>query len=77
LKKASVPPIRFHYLRHTCATLLLGKDVNLKIVSEMLGHSSISVTLDIYSHLLLDTQEKATRPSRKRCAEAAPGRYKQ
>ena len=61
LKKAGVPPIRFHDLRHTCATLLLSKDVNPKIVSEMLGHSSISVTLDIYSHLLPDMQEKATK----------------
>jgi integrase len=59
LKKAGLPPIRFHDLRHTCATLLLSKDVNLKVVSEMLGHSSISVTLDIYSHLLPDMQEKA------------------
>lgn len=59
LKKAGLPPIRFHDLRHTCATLLLSKDVNAKVVSEMLGHSSISVTLDIYSHLLPDMQEKA------------------
>jgi integrase len=61
LKKAGLPDIRFHDLRHTCATLLLGKDVNPKIVSEMLGHSSVSVTLDIYSHLLPDMQEKAAK----------------
>lgn len=61
LKKAGLPPIRFHDLRHTCATLLLSKDVNAKVVSEMLGHSSISVTLDIYSHLLPDMQEKAAK----------------
>ena len=61
LKKAGLPPIRFHDLRHTCATLLLSKDVNPKVVSEMLGHSSISVTLDIYSHLLPDMQEKAAK----------------
>jgi integrase len=54
-------PIRFHDLRHTCATLLLSKDVNPKVVSEMLGHSSVSITLDIYSHLLPDMQEKAAR----------------
>lgn len=53
--------VRFHDLRHTCATLLLSKDVNPKIVSEMLGHSSISITLDIYSHLLPDMQEKAAK----------------
>ncbi|MDX6380435.1 MAG: integrase [Rubrobacteraceae bacterium] len=44
LKKAGLPPICFHDLRHTCATLLLANDVNPKIVSEMLGHSSISIT---------------------------------
>ncbi len=58
---AGLPPIRFHDLRHTCATLLLGRDVNAKVVSEMLGHSSISITLDIYSHLLPDMQEKAAK----------------
>ena len=59
LKRADLPPIRFHDLRHTCATLLLSKSVNPKVVSEMLGHASISITLDIYSHLLPDMQEKA------------------
>jgi integrase len=44
--------VRFHDLRHTCATLLLTKGVNPKIVSEMLGPSSIAVTLDIYSHMI-------------------------
>jgi integrase len=53
--------VRFHDLRHTCATLLLGKNVNPKIASEMLGHSSIAITLDTYSHLLPDMQEKATK----------------
>lgn len=61
LKRAGLPPIRFHDLRHTCATLLLGRDVNVKVVSEMLGHSSISITLDIYSHVLPDMQEKAAK----------------
>jgi integrase len=41
-----------HGLRHTCATLLLTKGVHPKIVSEMLGHSSISITLDTYSHVI-------------------------
>ncbi len=61
LKRAGVPPIRFHDLRHTCATLLLSKDVNPKIVSELLGHASVSITLDIYSHLMPDMQEKASK----------------
>jgi integrase len=51
--------VRFHDLRHTCATLLLSKNVNPKVVSEMLGHASIAITLDTYSHVLPDMQEKA------------------
>ena len=49
----------FHDLRHTCATLLLTKGVHPKIVQEMLGHSSIIITLDIYSHVLPNMQERA------------------
>ncbi len=52
LKRAGLPQIRFHDLRHTCATLLLSKNVNPKIVSEMLGHATIAITLDTYSHVL-------------------------
>ena len=44
--------MRFHYLRHTCATILLTKGIHPKIVSEMLGHSSIAITLDTYSHAI-------------------------
>ena len=51
--------VRFHDLRHTCATLLLTKGVHPKIVSEMLGHSSIAITLDIYSHVIPGMQEAA------------------
>lgn len=51
--------VRFHDLRHTCATLLLSRNVNPKIVSEMLGHANIAITLDTYSHVLPDMQEKA------------------
>ena len=43
---------RFHDLRHTCATLLLGKGVHPKIVQELLGHATIAITLDTYSHVL-------------------------
>ena len=44
----------FHALRHTCATLLLSRNVNSKIVSEMLRHANIAITLDTYSHVLSD-----------------------
>ncbi len=59
LERAGLPKIRFHDLRHTCATLLLSRNVNPKIVSEMLGHANIAITLDTYSHVLPDMQEKA------------------
>jgi integrase len=52
LKHAGLPEIRFHDLRHTCATVLLSMNVNPKIVSEMLGHATIAITLDTYSHVL-------------------------
>ncbi len=52
LSKAGLPDIRFHDLRHTCATLLLGKGVHVKFVQELLGHATISITLDTYSHVL-------------------------
>ena len=52
LRRTGLPDIRFHDLRHTCATLLLTRGVHPKIVSEMLGHSSVSITLDIYSHVI-------------------------
>jgi integrase len=52
LKRAGLPSnTRFHDLRHTCATLLLSRNVNPKIVSEMLGHANIAITLDTYSHV--------------------------
>jgi len=51
--------LRLYDLRHTHATLLLKADVHPKIVSERLGHSTISLTLDVYSHVLPSMQEKA------------------
>jgi integrase len=59
LKKGCLPDIRFHDLRHTAATLLLAGKVNPKVVSEMLGHASVAITLDIYSHVLPDMQHDA------------------
>ena len=47
-------------LRHSCATLLLAGDENPKVVSERLGHSSVKMTLDTYSHVLPDMQKSAS-----------------
>jgi integrase len=52
LKQACLPEIRFHDLRHTCATLLLGRGVHPKLVQELPGHATIAMTLDTYSHYL-------------------------
>ena len=60
LRKAGLPNIRFHDLRHTFATLLLPRpEVPSKVVQEMLGHSSITMTLDTYSHVLPEMQGAA------------------
>lgn len=54
-----LPYIRFHDLRHTAATFLLEENVHPKIVQEMLGHSTIQLTLDTYSHIIPTMQDKA------------------
>ena len=52
-------PYRFHDLRHTCATLMLEAGVHPKVVQEMLGHSTIAITMDLYSHVSPNLQEEA------------------
>lgn len=59
LKRAGLPSIRFHDLRHTAATLLFVQGIHPKVVSEMLGHASVSITLDLYSHVLPNMQREA------------------
>jgi integrase len=59
LQRAGLPTITFHQLRHTAATILLLKNVNPKIVSEMLEHAKIAITLDTYSHVLPNMQSSA------------------
>ena len=61
LRRAGLPKIRFHDLRHTCATLLLRQGVNPKFVQELLGHADISLTLNVYSHVLPDMGDAAAR----------------
>ena len=55
----AMPRLRFHDLRHTCATLLLRANVHPKVVQERLGHVSIRLTMDTYSHLLPGMQTEA------------------
>jgi integrase len=57
--RSGLPVIRFHDLRHTHASLLLAAGVHPKVVQERLGHSSISITLDLYSHVAPGMQEEA------------------
>ncbi len=52
LQRAGLPDIRLHDLRHTCATLMLCEGLHIKLVQELLGHATVSITLDTYSHLL-------------------------
>jgi site-specific recombinase XerD len=59
LARAGLPRIRFHDLRHTAATLMLLQGIHPKVVSEMLGHGSVSITLDLYSHVLPSIQREA------------------
>ncbi|WP_279233035.1 tyrosine-type recombinase/integrase [Fonticella tunisiensis] len=58
LKKANIPYRKFHNLRHTYATKLFEAGVPLKTVSELLGHSNISITANIYTHVM--PKEKIT-----------------
>jgi integrase len=60
IREAELPQIRLYDLRHTTATLLLSAGENPKIVSERLGHASIVLTLDTYSHVLPSMQRSAT-----------------
>jgi integrase len=59
LDRAGLPKIRFHDLRHTCATLLLGRGVHPKIVQELLGHATVAMTLDTYSRYLPSMGDQA------------------
>ena len=66
LSEIGMPRMRFHDLRHSCASLLLAQGVDLKSIQETLGHSTISVTMDTYSHL----QDEARRTVADRMDEA-------
>ncbi|MBT5049007.1 MAG: site-specific integrase [Rhodospirillaceae bacterium] len=59
LKQVSLPHQRFHDLRHGCATLLLAQGVHPRVVMDILGHSQISLTMDTYSHVIPELQQRA------------------
>ena len=57
--RSGLPRIRLHDLRHSYATAALAANVSPKVVSERLGHASVSFTLEVYTHLLPDMQTEA------------------
>jgi integrase len=61
LAKAGLPPMRFHDLRHAYATLLIAIENNPRVVMELMGHSTIAVTMNLYGHVAEDTARIATR----------------
>jgi integrase len=60
-RKAGVRPLSLHKVRHTHAALPLGANVHPKVLSERLGHASVGITLDTYSHVLPNLREEAAR----------------
>ncbi|MBO5287265.1 MAG: site-specific integrase [Clostridia bacterium] len=65
LRELGLPKVRFHDLRHSYATMMMRNGVNPKIVSSVLGHSSVKVTLDTYSHCTVDMQDACLEVFRK------------
>jgi integrase len=59
LDKARLPQFRVHDLRHFCASLLLAQGVPLKVVSDILGHTQIGITADLYTHVLPAVKKEA------------------
>ena len=59
VRKLSLPEIRFHDLRHTCASILIDNDAEMKVVSDLLGHSTYSTTADIYTSILNKKKQPA------------------
>jgi len=61
VKKAGLPNLHFHCLRHTAATIMLYNGVDIKTVQEVLGHEEIQTTLDIYAHVMESTKQEAQK----------------
>jgi integrase len=61
LKRAGLPRIRFHDLRYTCATILFKEGKHPRLVQELLGHTNVAITLDIYSHVISGMGDQTAR----------------
>ena len=72
-RKAGAPKLRLHDLRHTHASLLLDSGVQIKVISERMGHSTIGITADLYSHVQPSAQRQAVEVCW-RCVERGSGR---
>lgn len=72
LKRAGLPKVRFHDLRHTFATLALQNGVDIKTVSGMLGHFSAGFTLDTYAHVTTSAKREAA----KRWVASSPAHFR-
>lgn len=73
IKQSSLPSVRFHDLRHSYASLLLKSKIHPKVVSELLGHSTTTITMDVYSHVLPGLQEEAAEKFEEMLSRATPG----
>ena len=69
-KRAGLPPVRFHDLRHTCASILIEQGEHPKVISEQLGHASIAITMDRYGHLFDSARAKVSDSLERAWAEA-------
>jgi integrase len=61
VKRLDLPHVRFHDLRHTHATLLIQQGIHPKVISERLGHTTIAITMDLYSHVMPNMQKEAVQ----------------
>jgi integrase len=75
LQRAELPRIRFHDLRHTHATLALQAGMHPKVISERLGHTTVVLTLDIYSHAIPAMQQDAATTIAELVTSTAGGRH--
>jgi integrase len=76
VKELGLPPIRLHDLRHGAATLALASRTDLKVIQQMLGHSSIVTTADTYTSVLPETAHRAAQATADmviKAAKTAPG----